>query len=219
MFLLCSVSWAQLTFDSTENISSSIKPHQKSFKTSFTFKNTGKKSITIKKIQSSCDCTIPALKKRIYNPGESGQIDAELNFGTKKGKLVKKIYVHTTGDETKIYPLSFGAVIPESLKITPRFLRWSHGAASASKNISIKVMETDPVTITKVTCSDSKWQVVLITEKEGRDYRIKVTPPDTTRAKRAVITIQTDYPKDKPQTFRATARVAHPIPAVLKKKK
>ncbi len=119
LFGVCGIACGQFTFEAPKQVPKAT-PNQRSFKTSFKFKNTGKTTITISKIKSSCACLPSDLKKRIYKPGESGEIKAELTFGNRKGKLVKNIYVSVIGDKTKLYTLQIGSIIPEFARLHRR---------------------------------------------------------------------------------------------------
>jgi hypothetical protein len=63
----------------------------------FTFTNTGKRDLFIRKVRSSCGCTVVQPPGGAIAPGESSTIKATFNSGTRKGKVFKTITV-TTND-------------------------------------------------------------------------------------------------------------------------
>ncbi len=61
----------------------------------FPFTNTGMETITIKRMHSYCGCTTPALEKKVYEPGESGEIRVVFDPSGRHGGQVKRIMVYT----------------------------------------------------------------------------------------------------------------------------
>src|SRR5215471_10076974 len=85
----------QLVFDQPEQ-SFKVKPEQESIVAKYRFTNSGKDSMKIENVQTSCGCTTAALKKTDYAPGESGEIEAKFTFGGRVGKQEKAIAVTTS---------------------------------------------------------------------------------------------------------------------------
>ncbi len=61
----------------------------------FTFKNTGKNDLIIRKTKASCGCTAVQLGDKVIKPGEESSIKAVFNSRGKKGKQHKSITVTT----------------------------------------------------------------------------------------------------------------------------
>ncbi|WP_018338387.1 DUF1573 domain-containing protein [Butyricimonas synergistica] len=59
----------------------------------FHFKNTGKKSLVIQNIESSCGCTTPKYDKKPIPPGGEGKIEVEFNSSGRYGKQYKVINI------------------------------------------------------------------------------------------------------------------------------
>lgn len=59
----------------------------------FRFKNTGKKSLVIQNIESSCGCTTPKYDKKPIPPGDEGKIEVEFNSSGRYGKQYKVINI------------------------------------------------------------------------------------------------------------------------------
>ncbi len=67
----------------------------------FTFKNTGKNDLIIRKSKASCGCTAVSLGSKIIKPGEEGSIKAVFNTRGKRGKQTKSINLTTNIPESK----------------------------------------------------------------------------------------------------------------------
>jgi hypothetical protein len=59
----------------------------------FVFTNTGKSDLVLRKVRSSCGCTVVTPKKTLVPPGETGVIKAVFNSGQREGKQTKMIAV------------------------------------------------------------------------------------------------------------------------------
>lgn len=82
----------------------------------FTFKNTGKSDLVIRKTRSSCGCTAVSMTNDPVPPGGTGQIKATFNSNHKTNRQVKTITVITNCPEqqyNKIVLRVEGFVIPK----------------------------------------------------------------------------------------------------------
>lgn len=70
----------------------------------FTYTNTGENGLIIKKIETSCGCTVPKYNKKPVKPGESGQITVEFNSKGRLGKQYKVMHVYANIPE-KVFQL------------------------------------------------------------------------------------------------------------------
>ena len=183
---------------------------QTAVKVVFRFTNAGKEAITIESTRSSCNCLTVALEKNTYAPGEDGVITAVMTFGKKRGFLRKHVYVFTDEPASqRTYKLTVDAVVPELVEMTPDYLRWSLTDKLTAKTAEVKIVYKKPIKIVKLIGTNADWQAELTTVREGRHYRVTVTPPaDATTTTRTVLSLITDYPDDDPLRFRLTARVA-----------
>lgn len=82
----------------------------------FTYKNTGKDDLIIRKTKTSCGCTAVSLSKDPIKPGQSGTIKATFNSAHKKNRQVKTITIITNCPEQKYNKVVLkisGYVIPK----------------------------------------------------------------------------------------------------------
>lgn len=127
LLLMAPGLWAALEFETTSVNGGTVGHEQKQFVAKFPFKNTGDSTIKILSANSSCGCTVPALSKDVYAPGESGEITATFDFGARTGRQQKNITVVTDGEPQRI-TLRLSVTIPEVLTIQPRVVFWNIGA-------------------------------------------------------------------------------------------
>ncbi|MBE2180963.1 MAG: DUF1573 domain-containing protein [Chthoniobacterales bacterium] len=193
--------WGMLAWEARE-ASLYPGPLEESASASFRFKNTGDKSVEISDVKSSCGCTAAQSGKRIYAPGESGEVTATLNIGNRQGLQVTAITV-TTNDGEKPVTLIMKTLIPEVLRIRPTVVWWPRGAAPDSKAINVLVQQDDPVRVVGVESSGDAFDVRLEEVVAGRHYRVNLTPASTAGPATVRLKIRTDTPKDKPRTYEA----------------
>jgi hypothetical protein len=85
----------------------------------FTFKNTGKSDLIIRKTQSSCGCTAVAQTNTPIKPGHNGEIKVTFNSTYKRYRQIKTITVITNCPENKYNKIILrisGYVIPKNNK-------------------------------------------------------------------------------------------------------
>jgi len=111
----------------------------------YEFKNTGDTDVIIRNVRTSCGCTTSKLDKKLYAPGESGEIIAEFDSKNRAGLQRKTITVSTTeGDQTKIYRLNLTGSVRPLVRLQPSTFnlgRLEKGQAGSRK---ISLTSRDP---------------------------------------------------------------------------
>lgn len=85
----------------------------------FKFRNTGKSILKIKKVQTTCGCTVADLDKLEYAPGESGVIKVSYKAGSQPGQVTKYIYVYIDDEKTSKFQLTLQAKTVLKIKFEP----------------------------------------------------------------------------------------------------
>jgi len=80
----------------------------------FRFKNAGDKSLRIRKIRTTCGCTVASLEKSVYGPGEQGVIRVKYHCGLKAGLRSKHLYVLSNDEKKPEVKLTIEANIVET---------------------------------------------------------------------------------------------------------
>jgi hypothetical protein len=148
----------------------------------YSFKNTGKNTVTIDEIKSSCGCTTAEMKKREYTPGESGSVKAVFTFGERVGKQHKTIAITMTdGGETTQAMLELFVDIPEGVTIDPRIHFWMIGDKLVARQMNIKLGDSFPGKPTKahLFSEHSNFVITQPTLQKDGTYQMTVTPKST----------------------------------------
>jgi len=116
----------------------------------FKFKNIGDGILNISRIQSTCGCTIPKLKKKEYAPGESGEVKVTYTSPVAEGKITpKKLYILSNDPKNKKAPLTIKATVVLAVNFNP-------------KRLSLKLKTEDQAV-----------EPIFIKSKDGKPFSIK----------------------------------------------
>jgi hypothetical protein len=196
---------AQLTWEKAE-VELHPAPADKQAIGTFRYQNKTDKTIHIASVHTSCGCTTAGVKKNDVAPGETGEITATFNIGDRTGLQQKQITVQTDDPKQPTTVLSLKAVIASPLELQPTFVFWQQGEEPKPKTIVAKTSKEVPVKHIDVTSSSPDFQTSVENAPNG-EFKINVTPKDTTRTVAATLTIKPDNP---PKPYYVAARVMPP---------
>ncbi|MHC4216720.1 MAG: DUF1573 domain-containing protein [Planctomycetota bacterium] len=130
-----------------------VGPNKK-YTCKFNFSNVGKGTLKITKIQSTCGCTVPQLKKKSYKQGESGTIDVTFRSPSREGKTTKPLYILSNDKKNPKFKLTLKADIELKMAFEPKSLKLSLKAENAdAKPITITSKDGRPFAIKSFTAS------------------------------------------------------------------
>ena len=200
-------------------------PDTESVNCKFKFTNgSPDRTITIANIQTSCGCTTPGLVKKVYAPGESGEIDITFNPTGKHGLERKTISVYSDdkhgGEKLDLLIVSNiqqrVIIEPQSLFMGELPLRYT---GSPTQELSITGRAKD-FAITEISNSNAKYTV----EKIGEDqvdmdgekfnrykYKVVLAPNLSFGLYQTNITMKTNDPVRPQVIVMATATVVGKI--------
>jgi hypothetical protein len=170
----------------------------------FWFTNRGKTPVRILKLEPSCGCLSPRLKKRVYQPGERGEIILPVETPNQSpGPHEYRVKVRYTDPEPNETTLTFRVTLPEKqVMVEPRSLMvYSFGKGEVMKTLAVSDYPKLGLKLTAAQC-DLGWVLVELgktqTDAEGyQRHLVHVTLPGDVPAGRfrAIISITTDHPK------------------------
>ena len=97
--------------------------------TAFEFTNRGDKTVTIRSVDTSCDCLAATARAKTFAPGARGTINARFTLGDRFGSYSRTIIV-STDDGQEPAALRVTIEIPEAATLTPRVVEWKLNAAA-----------------------------------------------------------------------------------------
>jgi hypothetical protein len=206
---ISTMAQAQLAWEKTE-IELNPAPGADSAIATFKYENKGTTPINIKGVRTSCGCTTAALKKNDVAPGEKGEIVATLKTGDRTGQQVKTVTVDTDDPKNLQTVLTLKANIAQLLELQPAFVFWTANEDPKPKTIVAKAGKGVTIKSLEVTSSTPDFTTKVEPGTAAGEFKINVTPHDTTHQISANLTIKPDGPTAAGKTFTASARVMPP---------
>ncbi|HEV7402951.1 MAG TPA: DUF1573 domain-containing protein [Chthoniobacteraceae bacterium] len=181
-------------------------PDQGKVEAHFAFKNTGTTPVTVKSITTSCGCTTATLDKKVYQPGEGGEIVAVYKFPFQHGALRKLVTVVTDDHPKEPVVLDIRVFVHEPFEVKPALVYWRTGAVADVKTVQL-LADGYPVHVKSVTSSNPRITATLQTVKAGEEYAVAIKPADTAQKETAEISVLTDFPAGAPHSYTIHARI------------
>ena len=197
--LPAALKWEQLRADLAPG------PKDKSIEARFAFVNEGTTTVTIESLKSSCGCATAALDKKVYAPGEKGEVRARFDIGQRRGLQTKTIAVKIQNEPTATI-LTLAVAIAEPMKLQPALVIWEKGEANQAKTMTLAALPVQPIRAVKVASSDPRMRATVETIKDGESYAIRIAPESTEAAGFATLTIDAEL-AGATQTLRAYAQI------------
>jgi hypothetical protein len=173
----------------------------------FVFANAGDYPVSIKKLETTCNCTTTRLSQKTYQPGEVGEILATLDFENRQGPMIRPIFVHTDDPTKQKITLSMKAQIPLLASIKPMAVFWKRGDKPKPKKIRIKFVPDSPIHLLEVKTKSKAIAAAFKTINKGREYEVTITPASTEAKFKASLDLVTDFSFRERNTVRVYAVV------------
>lgn len=212
MALVCQAS-AELVFDQPFQ---EIKAPSNADRVSadFPFTNKGATTIRVAKVNPNCSCIAIKISdgKLEYAPGETGVIRTEFDMGNFSGEVDKEVAVWLEGDpeDRPSVKLVVRVHIPALVVLEPKTIKWETGATATTLPIRVTMHHSDPIHITRATCSSDAFQLELKTLEEGSSYEVRVTPKTLEKPVLGIIRIETDCKINKHKIQQGFAIIQNP---------
>jgi Protein of unknown function (DUF1573) len=138
-----SVCSADLTFPN-KKITFEGRIEENSHVVTIPFTNASTGPVTVVDIQTGCGCVTSQLDKRIYAPGESGEISITLEYRERTGAIRRKITVSCHGEGevgNTSQDIQIEGTVPSPLKMSDLIVNWNAGEPVTTKTISVSIIE------------------------------------------------------------------------------
>ena len=169
------------------------KAADKTVTVDFAFRNPTDHSVDIRKVRTSCGCTVAASAKNTYGAGENGNVKVVFTAGGLKGKQEKSILVETSEQKTADI-LTLRVNLPDRVKIDKEMLSWNIGDPLESQSFQVSVIALGTAKVVAANSLDSGFQTDLKELKTGGEYKIIVTPVTTESPVQGTIRLEVSDP-------------------------
>ena len=190
----------------TQRLSIKAGPLDRTAETAFDFTNTGDKAVTIRSVDTSCDCLEARASAKTIAPGASGQIIARFTLGDRFGTYARTIIV-STDDGQEAAALAVEITVPEAATLTPRVVEWKLHGAATEQVVALDVTPGVELTIGDVQPTSEDFTFRLETVTAGQHYRLHLTPKDMAKPANAAFRINAKSPAGHDLVFSAYANV------------
>jgi hypothetical protein len=162
--------------------------------TAFEFTNQGEKPIRIVGIKSSCGCTVPAMEKKEFAPGEVGALN--VNFKASSGVQNPSATVLLVSDEEEnnFYTLKVVVSRKHSARLSSQREEWKIGSAPETREILVKITE-EGTHIVEASSNNDAFDVKMTTIEPGKEYKVTVKPRTCEYPAAASLRLQTTNEK------------------------
>lgn len=164
-------------------------PFQSTVDILFEFKNDSSSSVTIYSVQTNCDCLDATTDRKIYQPGQSGQLKARFTVGDRLGLYQRSITVETSEATSPTTHLGVSIEVPEIVSLSQRMLDWRIGSVGKEQTVVLRPVPGLAIDFHTAQATNEDFIVHLKTIKTGEAYRLTVKPKSTKRAANAAIRI------------------------------
>ena len=177
----------------TKSFHGQTLPLQKTLTVAFAFKNTGRAPVSIRDLQTNCDCLEAGADKIVYQPGEAGVITATFTVGERYGTYDRAVTL-VTDDAASPHRLSVRIDVPDPATFSPRTLEWKIGADAREHATDLVVADGVSLDFAEVMASNQSFRARLETLERGRRYRVHVTPASTAEIANAAVRVKAKLP-------------------------
>ena len=174
-------------------------------KCEFKFTNTGKGTLKIKRVQSTCGCTVPQLKIKEYAPGESGTIGVSFHAPRVKSMVSKHLYIVSNDPKTPRSELTIKAQVAVEVEISPEKVELRLDQDNAGMpNIVVKSLDGREFSVTGVTIPNQVMEIPFDAAKKAAEFTLEPAADieKLNQFNTGVIQVETDHPQAGSLTVR-----------------
>lgn len=164
----------KITFEQLSYDFGNIRPGSTDNVCIFVFKNTGNADLIISDIENSCSCTLSKLAndKKVYAPGESGQILAGYT-DTQLGQVLKHIYISSNDPGNPKAELAIKAAIVAPIDYTKKLELSPLKDNGGIDDIVVKSLDNKPFSITGFQSTNNCIEVQFNPQEKATQFVLK----------------------------------------------
>ncbi|MBN1344542.1 MAG: DUF1573 domain-containing protein [Phycisphaerae bacterium] len=153
----------------------------KAFDHVFEVKNVGGAPLEIKRVRSTCGCTVVEAKAHTLEPGKSTEIKVRFNAKNLSGKIKKTVYVESNDPEKPSLGLTFSGEILQAISVNPAMARFDRLDRKQPSSLELTMTNNlpEPMTVSDAQSSVPNVSVKITEIEKGKKFKIVLTasPP------------------------------------------
>ncbi len=166
----------------------------------FKFSNTGKGTLKIDHVQSTCGCLVPELTKKDYAPGESGEVEVTFHAPSYAGPTSKHLYIVSNDPVFPRFELIIKATVEVKVVVDPNRIELYLNKENAGiPQIKVKCLDNVPFAITSFTSNGQAISAEFDSKNKATEHVLspKVDISKLQELTTGVIQIGVDHPQAK----------------------
>lgn len=187
----------RIVFEKTVHDFGQIDPGS-TLRCEFKFKNSGNALLKIGKVRAPCGCTVPELKKKQYEPGETGTLKVRYHASIRPGPATKHIFVPSNDPENPEVKLAVKSEVVEKVNVKPKRLSLSLKKENAGcPKITITSIDAQPFSIRKFESPGNCITADFNPDEKATEFVLqpKVDIPKLRKTLNGSIRIEITHPK------------------------
>ncbi|MCC6285176.1 MAG: DUF1573 domain-containing protein [Phycisphaerales bacterium] len=112
--------------------------------TTFKFTNSGDATLVISQVKGSCSCTVPALEKTEYAPGESGEISVTFDPRNRRGVQQRTVTVLSNDPVSPSFNMNITANVRPAIDIDPPMARFGEVQRGETQTMMVDITGVAP---------------------------------------------------------------------------
>ncbi len=189
-------SIGELQIDRTRHDWGKVEPGS-SNTTQFTLTNIGKGVLNIERTNSSCGCTVPALKKKVLQPGESVEMTVNYKAKSHPGKASTWVEIYTKAPaKPSRQRIQMSSEVVQHLTVTPDRLKFELRDSAEAPQLVIKSNEDTPFRVLSLASTGQVATAQFDPDARATEHKITLTldREKLRQYSRGNITITVDHP-------------------------
>jgi hypothetical protein len=175
----------------------------------FEFKNIGDGTLVIKKVHSTCSCSVGKLEKNEYLPGESGTITASYRASSVEGAVKKHLFIESNDPKNPRSELTLKANIELKVAATPKNLNLLLNEENAGvKPITLKSKDGKEFSIKNFSASNKALTAEFDPTVKATEFTLtpQANIEKLQKTANGSVRISLDHPECKSLSIRFTAK-------------
>lgn len=174
----------------------------------FPFVNDSDRAIKITALRTNCGCTAATAGKKVFEPGERGEVTVTYRIGQRRGHYETPIHVKTDAPTEPDTTLNLRLLIRDAVEVKPQLVFWRADEKPEPKTLQIEATTSALLKKVNVTAADPSAVTINVQPiKEERACQVRLTPsPGSARAK-TKLTIDTELSTGEKETATVHVRV------------
>lgn len=142
----------------------------------FEFKNAGACAVRIATVKSTCPCLTPRIEKEVFDPGETGQVHAEISIPEAAASITRHLFVEIDDPARTRQRLTLIVNVFQPLHFSQCFIFWRMTEKTTEKLVTIAVADPPETVLRDLETTHALFHVRLESGDRAGAYHLWIKP-------------------------------------------